>query len=290
MEHGDLIVRGTALHGKVRALAAVTTETMRELQSRHDTWPVVTAALGRTVTMGAIMGAMLKDREKLTIQVKGDGPIGQIVVDANADGEVRGYVREPHVDLPLNERGKLDVRGAVGQGFIYVIKDLGLKEPYRGGTPIVSGEIAEDFAYYFTQSEQTPSAVALGVLVDVDYSVKVSGGFLIQVLPGLSESDIAGIEAELAALPPVTRLLEEGLDAERILKRILPSFEKLGEQPVRFRCQCSRERIDRTLISLGKEELRKILEEDGKADISCHFCNETYAYTEDDLLRVLDQM
>ncbi len=187
----DRLIRGTAMDGRVRAFAVRTTELVEELRRRHDTYPTATAALGRTLTAGAIMGSMLKGKERLTVQVKGDGPIGQIVVDANAVGEVRGYVSEPHVHLPSNSMGKLDVAGAVGtEGFIHIIKDLGLKEPYRGSTPIISGELGEDFTYYFAKSEQTPSAVGLGVLVDTDNSVIVAGGFIIQLLPGLDDDEI----------------------------------------------------------------------------------------------------
>lgn len=287
----DVLIRGTALDGKVRALAAVTTEAVDTISKRQDTWATATAALGRTLTMGALMGAMLKGEERLTIQVKGDGPLGQIVVDANAHGEIRGYVDHPHVDLPDNAMGKFDVAGAVGtEGFIYVIKDLGMREPYRGSTPIVSGELAEDFTYYFAKSEQTPSAVALGVLVDVDYSVRAAGGFVIQLLPGLSEDEIADIEQQLSEIPPVTKLLDEGLGPEQIVQKILPSFRMLDSLPVSFRCKCSRERIDQTLISMGKYELQSLIDEEGKAEVVCHFCNEAYDYDRKQLEALLDQL
>ena len=187
----DELIRGTAFSGKVRAFAVRTTAVLEQLRQRHGTWPTATAALGRTVSVGVMMGAMLKGEEKLTLQVKGNGPLGQIIVDANANGEVRGYVEQPNVHFDLNAQGKLDVAAAVGtEGFVHVIKDLGMKEPYRGSVPIISGEIGEDFTYYFTKSEQTPSAVGVGVLVDKDTSVKAAGGFIIQLLPGLSEDEI----------------------------------------------------------------------------------------------------
>lgn len=286
----DYLIRGTALEGRVRAMAVLTTSITEELRRRHRTTPTATAALGRTAAAGLMMGAMLKGEEKLTIQVNGGGPIGKIVVDANAKGEVRGYVDNPEVDLPLNAVGKLDVAGAVGtDGFLYITKDLGLKEPYRGSVPIISGELAEDFTYYFAKSEQTPSAVALGVLVDVDYTVKASGGFIIQLLPGLTDHEIEEIEQMLSRISPITTLLDSGKTLEQILQHVLPTFQKMDQMPVVFQCKCSRDRVENTLISLGKSELKEILEEDGFAEVVCHFCNETYRYGEDDLQRMIDQ-
>jgi len=224
----------------------------------------------------------------LTIMIKGGGPIGQIVVDANAKGEVRGYVSNPEVDLPLNEEGKLDVAGAVGtDGFLNITKDLGLKEPYRGSVPIISGELAEDFTFYFAKSEQTPSAVALGVLVDVDHSIKAAGGFVIQLLPGLKDDEITLIELLLSRVEPVTKLLEKGLNMEQILSHVLPDVEVLDEMEVHFRCKCSRERVEQTLISLGRSELEQILEDDGRAELVCHFCNERYLFEEEDLRTII---
>ncbi|WP_010501480.1 Hsp33 family molecular chaperone HslO [Paenibacillus elgii] len=285
----DYLIRATAYEGKVRAFAVRTTGIVEELRRRHQTTPTATAALGRTATAALMMGIMLKGEEKLTVQVKGGGPIGQIVADSNAHGEVRGYVDNPSVDLPLNQIGKLDVAGAVGtDGFLYVIKDLGLKEPYRGSIPIVSGELGEDFTYYFAKSEQTPSAVALGVLVDVDYTVKTAGGFIIQLLPGLTDDEISQIEKELSALPPITSLLDRGDQLEDILTTLLPGAEVLERRDdIRFQCKCSRERVEQTLISLGRDELQEILEEDGKAEIVCHFCNEAYRFSREDLEAIL---
>lgn len=286
----DQLIRAIALNGKVRAFAAQTTGILNELQERHKTMPVATAALGRTITAGAMMGAMLKGEERLTLQIKGDGPLGQIVVDANAYGEVRGYVDHPQVDIPLKENGKLDVSAAVGEGFLYVIKDLGLKEPYRGSTPIVSGEIGEDFTYYFAKSEQTPSAVALGVLVDRDYTVKASGGFILQLLPGLSDDEISDMEQKLAKLQPVTALLDQGATLEDILSSVVEQVQILDRMELRFQCRCSRERVEQTLMSLGKEELSTIMEEDRKVEIVCHFCNEAYTFTEIEIKEVLDKI
>ncbi|MET3211023.1 UNVERIFIED_CONTAM: molecular chaperone Hsp33 [Paenibacillus sp. PvR008] len=286
----DRLIRGTALDGRVRAFAVRTTELVEELRRRHDTYPTATAALGRTLTAGAIMGSMLKGKERLTIQVKGDGPIGQIVVDSNAVGEVRGYVSEPHVHLPSNSMGKLDVAGAVGtEGFIHIIKDLGLKEPYRGSTPIISGELGEDFTYYFAKSEQTPSAVGLGVLVDTDSSVIVAGGFIIQLLPGLDDDEITAIENAVGSIPPVTALLDQGLELDEMLRWMLPDVRVLDEMDIHFQCECSGERVEKTLISLGESELKQLIEEEGQAEVVCHFCNEAYQFNKDELQNLLDQ-
>ncbi len=285
------MIRGTALEGRVRAFAVLTTSITEELRQRHHTTPTATAALGRTAAAGLMMGAMLKGEEKLTLQVKGGGPIGSIVVDANSKGEVRGYVDDPNVDLPLNAKGKLDVAGAVGtDGFLYVTKDLGLKENYRGSIPIVSGELAEDFTYYFAKSEQTPSAVALGVLVDVDRTVKVSGGFIIQLLPGLTDDEITEIEKTLAQIPPITTLLDRGASLEEVLKEVLPSVEIMERSAVSFQCKCSRERVEQTIISLGRDELQSLIDEDGRAEVVCHFCNEAYQFEREELQTMLDSI
>ncbi|MCR8645844.1 Hsp33 family molecular chaperone HslO [Paenibacillus sp. N1-5-1-14] len=287
----DYMIRGTGFAGKVRAFAVCSTSITDELSRRHQATPTVTAALGRTVAASLMMGAMLKGEEKLTVQVQGGGPIGQIIVDSNAYGEVRGYISNPTVDLPLNAKGKLDVAGAVGtDGALYIIKDLGLKEPYRGSTPIISGELAEDFTYYFTVSEQTPSAVSLGVLVDVDYSVKAAGGFIIQLMPGLTDEEITELEQRLSQIPSMTTMLERGLDLEQILGEVLPSFRLFETMDVSFKCKCSRERVEETLVSLGKAELEQLLTEDGKAEIQCHFCNETFGFTSEDIQSIIDKL
>lgn len=288
----DQLIRATALQGQVRAFAARTTGIVEELKRRHTTSPTATAALGRTITAGAMMGAMLKGEEKLTIQVKGGGPIGQIVVDANAKGQVRGYVDEPNVNLPPNAVGKLDVAGAVGtDGFLYIMKDLGLKEPYRGSIPLISGELAEDFTYYFAKSEQTPSAVSLGVLFEKgEYTVKAAGGFIIQLMPGLTDEEIDAIEHRLAALPPITTMLEEGLELDEILANVLGMVRVHETMDLEFRCKCSRERVEQTLISLGKTELNNLIDDDEKAEIHCHFCNETYVFEEPELRRLVEQL
>jgi len=286
----DRILRGTALGGKVRAFAVRTTDLVEELRSRHDTFPVVTAALGRTVSAAAMMGAMLKGDERLSIQVRGDGPIGLIAAESNANGEVRGYVHNPHVELTNIRPGKMDVAAAVGRtGYIHVIKDLGLKEPYRGSVPIISGELAEDFTYYFAASEQTNSAVSLGVLVSPDYTVASAGGFIIQLLPGITDEEITELERALGAIPPMTEMLEEGLSLEDILKRVVPDVSILDEMDVKFSCDCTQERVERALISLGRDEIQQMIDEDGKAEVSCHFCNETYTFDVEQLKSVLER-
>ncbi|RCW41390.1 Hsp33 family molecular chaperone HslO [Paenibacillus prosopidis] len=288
----DVLVRGTAWDGKIRVFAARTTQLVEELRQRHGTFPTATAALGRTLTAGAIMGAMLKGKEKLTIQVKGDGPIGQIVVDANADGEVRGYLDHPQVHLASNAHGKLDVAGAVGRsGHIHVSKDLGMKEPYRGSIPIISGELGEDFTYYFAVSEQTPSAVGLGVLVDTDNSVLHAGGFIVQLMPGLTDAEITRLEQAVGSMPPVSALLEQGESPEELLRWIVGDgdLQIHDTMDLRFQCQCSTERVEQTLLSLGENELKQIIEEDGKAEVVCQFCNEAYTFDRGQLELLLAQ-
>jgi molecular chaperone Hsp33 len=238
-----------------------------------------------------MMGVMLKDRQRVSIQIKGNGPVGQVVVDANAYGEVRGYVDEPSVDLPLNEMGKLDVAGAVGrEGYIYVTKDIGLREPYRGSVPIISGELGEDFTYYFATSEQTPSAVSLGVSVNESRqpAILAAGGFIIQVMPGTQDAVIDQIEQNIAACPPITTMLEDGLTLAEILANVLGMVTRLEEGALQFYCNCSHERVEQALISVSKADLREILAEDGQAELICHFCNEKYLYDEHDLRRIIE--
>lgn len=286
----DRLIRGTALKGRVRAFAVRSTELVEELRRRHDTYPTATAALGRTVTAAAMMGAMLKGKEKLNIVIKGNGPLGQIVAESNALGEVRGYVHYPHVHLPSNSLGKLDVAGAVGtEGSLDVIKDLGMKEPYRGSVPLVSGELGDDFTYYFAVSEQTPAAVGLGVLVDTDNSVIVSGGFIIQLLPGLSDAEISEIEQAVGNMPSVTSLLDQGLEPEEMLRFLFPDAVILEELDINFACQCSRSRVEQTLVSLGQHELERLIKEDEQAEVVCHYCNEAYVFNKEEMQVILDQ-
>ncbi|USK70384.1 Hsp33 family molecular chaperone HslO [Peribacillus asahii] len=282
----DYLVKALGYNGQVRAYAVSTTETVGEAQRRHYTWPTASAALGRAMTAGLMMGAMLKGEEKLTIKIEGGGPIGAILVDSNAKGEVRGYVTNPHVHFDLNEHGKLDVRRAVGtDGMLTIVKDIGLRDHFTGQVPIVSGELGEDFTYYFATSEQVPSSVGVGVLVNPDNSIQTAGGFIIQLMPGTDDSTITKIENRLQSIPPVSKMIQAGLTPEEILDQLLGegNVKVLEKMPVSFQCQCSRERISNALISLGKAEIQDIIEEEGKAEAQCHFCNEQYQFSKEEL-------
>ncbi|SFA51308.1 molecular chaperone Hsp33 [Anoxybacillus pushchinoensis] len=283
----DYLVKALAYDGQVRAYAVRTTETVREAQRRHQTWPTASAALGRAMTAGVMMGAMLKGDSQITIKIEGGGPIGHILVDSNAKGQVRGYVSNPHVHFELNANGKLDVARAVGtNGTLTVVKDLGLRDYFTGQVPLVSGELGEDFTYYFVSSEQTPSSVGVGVLVNRDYTILAAGGFILQLMPGAEEKTIANIEKSLAAIPPISKMIESGLTPEQILYELLGGEQHvniLEKMPVSFVCRCSRERVADAIISLGVEEIQQMIDEEGKAEASCHFCNETYTFSVEDL-------
>ncbi|WP_368653571.1 Hsp33 family molecular chaperone HslO [Ornithinibacillus sp. 4-3] len=286
----DYIVKATAYDGKIRAYAIHSTNIVKEAQRRHDSWATASAALGRTLTISAMMGAMLKGKDSLTVKVEGNGPIGAIIVDSNAKGEVRGFVKNPHVDFELNEQGKLDVRRAVGtEGNMSVVKDLGLKDYFTGQVPIVSGEISEDFTYYFVTSEQIPSAVGAGVLVNPDHSIKAAGGFIIQVMPGADEEVITKLENQISKFPAISSLVEQGHTPEQILLELFGKDEIniLDRQDVSFTCNCSKERFERAIIGLGKEEIVQMIEEDHGAEATCHFCNEVYYFTEEELRSLL---
>ena len=286
----DYIIRATAADAYIRAFAATTRDLVEEARSRHNTSPVATAALGRTLTAGAMMGSMMKgDDDLLTIQIKGDGPIGGIVVTANAKAEVKGYVYEPNVLLHANAKGKLDVSGAIGKGSLCVIRDVGLKEPYVGQTDLVSGEIAEDLTYYYAVSEQIPSAVALGVLMNKENTVRRAGGFILQVMPGADDDILAKIEDSLKDLPPVTSLLDEGYTPETILERVLGDFGLVitDKMPTRFACNCSKERVEKALITVGEKDLRSLIAEGKPVELNCHFCNSSYTFTIDELQDLL---
>lgn len=282
---GDYVTLATAANGQVRALAVVNTSIVEEVRSRHQMSPVATAALGRTMAAGAMLGAMQKEKEKVTIQVIGDGPLEQVIVDADAKGNLRGYVQNPHVDVPLAEKGKMNVKAAVGQGHLWVIRDLGLGEPYRGGVPLVTGEIAEDFASYFAHSEQTPSAVALGVLVDIDYRVRASGGLILQLLPGASEGMAIMLEHMIKDLPPVSSIIDAGGAPEDIIDKAIGELQPkyLHHLPLRFRCSCSRKRCESALIALGIEELDDLIREQEEAELTCRFCQERYVFSKQEL-------
>src|SRR5699024_2722358 len=289
----DYIVKSLAFNGEIRAYAVRSTDTVSEAQRRHDTWPTTTAALGRSMTAAVMMGTMVKGEDKLTIKIEGNGPIGPMVIDANGHGEVRGYVTNPHVNFEANEQGKLDVRRAVGtEGMLTVVKDVNMKDFFTGQIPLVSGEIAEDFTQYFVVSEQVPSAVALGVLVNPDDSVKAAGGFIIQVMPGASEETISVLEERISKMDPISTMIDEGLTPEEILYQVLgeESVQILDTVDVAFTCNCSKERFGNAIIGLGEQELVAMIEEDGKAEASCHFCSESYEYPKEELEGFLDEI
>ncbi|WP_141434198.1 Hsp33 family molecular chaperone HslO [Bacillus sp. 03113] len=282
----DYLVKALACDGKVRAYAVRSTDTVGEAQRRHYTWPTASAALGRTMTAGVMMGAMMKGEQNLTIKVEGGGPIGPILVDSNAKGEVRGYVTNPQTHFDLNEQGKLDVRKAVGTtGMITVVKDIGMKDYFTGQVPIVSGELGEDFTYYLVTSEQVPSSVGVGVLVNPDNSILAAGGFILQLLPGADEEVISMLEKRLSEIPPVSKLIQKGLSPEELLEEIFGKDEVqfLEKLPVSFTCTCSKERFANAIISLGKQEIKDMIEQDGEAEAQCHFCHEKYHYSKEEL-------
>ena len=276
----------------VQAVAVSTRDLTERSRQIHTALPVATAALGRTLAAASMMGNALKEEDaSLTLQIKGGGPLGTILAVSDARGNVRGYVQQPHVDLPLRPDGKLDVGGAVGsEGTLTVIKDLCMKEPYVGSVQLLGGEIAEDLAAYFVESEQIPTACALGVLVDRDQSVKAAGGYIVQLLPGAGEDVITKVEGGVMAAGPVTALLEKNDDPEALLRTVLSDFEVeiLETSPVEYRCYCSRERVERALISLGAAELEKILQEQGGCELTCQFCDKVHTFTARELQALID--
>ncbi len=289
----DYLIKALAFNGEIRAYATRTTNTVEEGRRRHDTWPTATAALGRSMTAGVMMGAMVKGDDKLTIKIEGNGPIGAIIIDANGHGEVRGYVSNPHTHFDLNEMGKLDVRRAVGtDGMLTVVKDVNMKDFFTGQVPIISGEIAEDFTQYFVVSEQVPSAVALGVLVNPDNSVKAAGGFVIQVMPGASEETISTLEKKISEMEPISKMVDDGLTPEEILNTVLgaENVDILADMDVKFSCNCSKERFGNAIIGLGENEIKAMIEEEGQAEAGCHFCLEKYVYPKEELEGFLDEI
>lgn len=286
----DYIVRATAADSQVRAFAAVTRETVETARKSHNTSPVATAALGRLLTAGAMMGVMMKgEKDILTLQIKADGPINGITVTADSQGRVKGYVGNPEVILPANEKGKLDVSGAVGNGFLNVIKDMGLKEPYSGQVDLQTGEIAEDLTYYFAVSEQVPSAVGLGVLMNKDNTVQQAGGFIVQVMPFAEEKTIAKLEENIQKIQSVTTLLEQGHTPERLLEAVFEGFEVeiMDKVPAEFYCNCSKERVEKALISIGRKDLNEMIQEGKEVELNCHFCNTNYVFNVEELKEIL---
>nr|WP_142412581.1 Hsp33 family molecular chaperone HslO [Clostridium sp. Marseille-P7770] len=286
----DYMIRATAADGQIRAFAATTKEMVETAKNAHNTSPIATAALGRLMTAAAMMGSDLKgEGELLTLRIEGDGPIGGLLVTADGKGDVKGYAFNPDVMLPPNAQGKLDVGGSLGLGVLSVIKDIGLKEPYVGQTQLITGEIAEDLTYYFATSEQVPSSVALGVLMNKDNTVRQAGGFIIQLLPGASDEIIDRLEAKLSEISSITSLLDAGKTPEEILTDILGEFglEILKKMPVQFHCDCERSRVEKAIISIGRKEIQDMIDEGKEIEVNCQFCNKHYKFSVDELGEML---
>ena len=286
----DYIIRATAANDQIRAFAAVTTQMVETAREHHNTSPVATAALGRLLTAGAMMGSMMKgEKDVLTLQIKAGGPLQGITVTADSQGNVKGYVGNPDVCIPANSKGKLDVAGAVGPGFLNVIKDMGLKEPYSGQVMLQTCEIAEDLTYYFATSEQVPSAVGLGVLMNKNNTVRQAGGFIVQLMPFEEEEVISRLEQNVQKINSVTSLLEEGHTPESLLEKVLEGFDmQINEKTdTRFHCNCTRERVEKALISIGRKELNEMIQEGKPIEMNCHFCNTNYTSTVEEMKEIL---
>lgn len=285
----DYLVRATAADGQIRAFAVQARDMVEEARRRHDTSPVVTAALGRLLAAGAMMGAMMKgEKDLLTLQIECSGPVKGLTVTADSQGNVKGFAKVPQVMLPPNEKGKLDVGGALDLGILSVIKDLGLKEPYVGQTELKTGEIGDDLTYYFANSEQTPSSVGLGVLMERDNTVRQAGGFIIQLMPFAEEQLIDKLEKKLTAMESVTAYLDRGYSPEQLLEELLGEFglELLDQMDTRFSCNCSKTRVEKAILSVGRKELQEMVQEGRPIEVKCHFCNEAYEFTVEDLKRL----
>lgn len=285
------IVRYITEDGSAFVIACDSTDVVAKAEQIHKTSAVNTAALGRLLTAAAMMGDMLKGKDdSITLRLNGGGPAGSVVAVADSSGNARGYVQNPVVEIPLNDKGKLDVRGAVGtDGYLYVMKDIGLKEPYVGNTQLVSGEIAEDITNYFAVSEQTPSVCALGVLVNPDLTVSKAGGFIIQLLPGCPEETIVKIENAMSDIDAVTVMLSNGMTPDDIAKRAMKgiNLEKLDESDAKYKCNCSKEKVESALISMGRESLQEIIDSNENAEVECHFCDKKYIFTPDDIKKLI---
>ena len=286
----DYVIRATAANGQIRAFAATTRELTETARQSHNTSPVATAALGRLMTAAVMMGYDMKGEDDLlTLKIQGDGPIEGLIVTADARGRVKGYAFQPGVMLPPNAKGKLDVGGALGIGVLSVIKDIGLKEPYIGQTILVTGEIAEDLTYYYATSEQTPSSIALGVLMNHNNTVRQAGGFMIQLMPGAADDIIDRLEERLKEVTSITSLLNEGKTPEMILEMLLGEFglEINDRLPAQFFCDCSKERVERALISVGRQEIQDMIDQGKPVEVNCHFCNHNYIFQIDELEEIL---
>lgn len=286
----DYIVRATAGNNQIRAFAATTKEAMEKARQAHNTSPVATAALGRLLTGGAMMGSMMKnDTDMLTIQIKCDGPIKGLTVTADRHGNVKGYVENPEVMLPPNKQGKLDVAGALDLGVLSVIKDMGLKEPYVGQTILQTSEIAEDLTYYFATSEQVPSSVGLGVLMEKDNTVKQAGGFIVQVMPFIEEEVLSKLEENIKKISSVTSMLDKGYTPENILEEVLEGLdvEFTDTVPTQFYCNCTKERVEKAIISIGKKDIQEMIDDGKEIEVNCHFCNTNYTFSVEELKEML---
>lgn len=286
----NYIVRVTAAGSQIRAFACVTTELVETARKAHNTSPVATAALGRLLTAGSMMGVMMKgEKDILTLQIHAGGPLQGLTVTADSKGRVKGYVGNPNVCIPANSKGKLDVAGAVGVGFMNVIKDMGMKEPYVGQVALQTSEIAEDLTYYFATSEQVPSAVGLGVLMNKDNTVRQAGGFIVQVMPFAEEATIAKLEENVQKITSVTNLLDEEPTAEHLLHAILDGFDiEINDTvPTEFYCNCDKKRVEKALISIGRKELNELIQEGKEVELNCHFCNTNYVFSVEELKEIL---
>lgn len=289
----DILLRGQSIDGAIRVFSAVTTELSERARQIHNSMPVASAALGRTLTVAAMMGAQLKNEtDSVTIQFSCDGPLGKLVAVTDSQSRVRGYVENPLAELPLNRKGKIDVGGGIGRGRLNIVRDLGLKEPYVGQVPIVTGEIAEDITYYYAKSEQIPTATGLGVLVDTDYSIKAAGGFMIQLMPFATEDVAAKLEEQVRSLPSVTDMIVSGMTAEDILFKVCDGFDMMMDNNFiipKYECKCTKERMERALISIGKTELQKLIDETGEAELACQFCDAKYKFDKNALEDLLNK-
>lgn len=288
----DKLIKALGYDDQIRVYVVDATDMVKEAQQKHDSWCAATAALGRAMVGTTLLGATLKGEEKLTVRIEGNGPVGYLLVDSNGKGETKGYIKYPEVDLPLNEKGKIDVKGAVGsEGMLTVSKDLGMKKPFVGQVPLVSGELGEDFTYYMAASEQVPSAIGLSVLVNPDNTVQAAGGFMIQVLPNAEEETIKAVEDAIAELPLVSHLMDQGETPEKILDRLVKGNNAriLETMPVVFKCDCSKERFKDAIVTLGEQEIQEMIDEDHGADAVCHFCRSTYHFDEKELEHLIEE-
>ncbi|WP_273341160.1 Hsp33 family molecular chaperone HslO [Alloiococcus otitis] len=289
----DKLLKALAYNDEIRIYVADATDMVAEAQRRHDTWNTATAALGRAMIGTSLLAAGEKGDVFLTVRIEGNGPAGYLLVDGNAKGDIKAYIQNPHVSLPLNDKGKLDVKGAIGDhGSLTVTKDIGMREPFVGQVPLISGELGEDFTFYLANSEQIASSVGLSVLVDTDDTVRTAGGFMIQVLPGASPQTIDQLEATIQGLPLISKMMDKGKSPEELLSILAghDNYRIVDEMDIQFKCNCSKERFANSLVSLGEEDIKEMIEEDGGAEAVCHFCRQSYQFSKEDLEEILEEM